>query len=123
MKTFFLMAAMLLTFNYLNAQIGEVKVVGNQAKIYDENGNNTNRYVSMNSGYELVGYNSQYVVIRDGNQAKIFDSKGNFTFKYVSLCANCKVVNITQSAILVKDGNMTKYYNFDGNYTNKYTTE
>ncbi len=123
MKTLFLITAILLTFNYANAQIGEVKVIGNQARIYDENGNNNNSYVSMNSGYELLGYNSQYIVMKDGNQAKIFNAKGNFTFKYVSLCSNCKVVNVTPTAILVKDGNMTKYYNFEGNYTYKYTTE
>ena len=122
-KVFLLLVSMLINIGFANAQIGEVKVIGNQAKIYDESGSNTNRYVSMNSGYELLGYNSKFIVMKDGNQAKIFDAKGNFTFKYVGLCSNCKVVNVSPSAILVKDGNMTKYYDFDGNYTNKYTSE
>ena len=123
MKRFLLMATMLLIYGAVNAQIGEVKVSGNQAKIYDESGNNTNRYVSLNSNSELVGYNSKFIVIVEGNQAKIIDSKGNFTYKYVSICSNCSVKKVTTSAILVKDGNMTKYYDFEGNYTNKYTTD
>ncbi len=122
-KGFLLSVVMLLKIGIANAQIGEVKVTGNQAKIYDESGTNTNRYVSMNSGYELLGYNSKFIVMKDGNQAKIFDAKGNFTNKYVGLCSNCKVVNVSPTAILVKDGNMTKYYDFEGNYTNKYTSD
>ena len=122
-KVFLLSLAILLKIGIANAQIGEVKVAGNQAKIYDESGTNTNRYVSMNSGYELLGYNSKFIVMKDGNQAKIFDAKGNFTNKYVGLCSNCKVVNVSPTAILVKDGNLTKYYGFDGNYTNKYTSD
>lgn len=123
MNKLFVVATMLLTFGTVNAQIGEVKVSGNQAKIYDENGINTNRYVSLNSNSELVGYNSKFIVIIEGNQAKIFDSKGNFTYKYVPICSNCVVKKVTSSAILVKQGNMTKYYDFEGNYTNKYTTD
>lgn len=112
-----------LSLGFVQAQIGEVKVNGNQAQIYDENGRNTNFYVSLNAYAKLADYNSKYIVIEEGNQAKIYDSKGNFTFNYVPLCNKCTVLKVTNVAILVKEYNMIKYYDFQGRFTNKYTTE
>jgi len=122
MKQFFLMAAMMLTYGSLNAQIGEVKVDGSAAKIYDDKGNYTGQYASLCSKCELAGYNSKYIVIIDGSAAKIYDSKGSYTGQYASLCSNCYVKNVSASAILIKDGSVTKYYDFKGSYTGNYTS-
>lgn len=110
-------------FMSANAQIGEVKVVGNLAKIYDDKARYTNYYVSIPSRGELLGYNATYIVVKDGNLAKIYDAKGHYTNKYVSLCSSCIVKNVTASAILVKEGRLVKYYDFNGHYTNKYTND
>jgi hypothetical protein len=106
-----------------NAQIGEVKVMGNLAKIYDDKARYTNYYVSIPSSGELLGYNANYIVVKDGNLAKIYDAKGHYTNHYVSLCSTCMVKNVTASAILVKEGRLVKYYDFNGRYTNKYTND
>jgi hypothetical protein len=106
-----------------NAQIGEVKVVGNLAKIYDDKARYTNYYVSIPSRGELLGYNANYIVVKDGNLAKIYDAKGHYTNKYVSLCTSCTVKNVSASAILVKEGRLVKYYDFNGHYTNQYTND
>ena len=119
MVKFFLMATMLLIFGAVNAQIGDVKVDGSSAKIYDDKGNYSYKSISLCSKCELSGFNSNYVVITDGSNAKIYDSKGNYTYKSISLCSNCSVKNVTPSGILIKDGNTTKIYDFKGNYTYK----
>ena len=111
----------LLIHTVATAQIGEVKVSGNQAKIYDGQGRFTHKYVDLNSGYELAGYNSNYIVIRYTDQARIYDASGKYTYKYAPICNSCKIVNVGPTAILIKQGNMTKYYDFEGKYTNKYT--
>lgn len=113
--------ATLFIHTLVTAQIGEVKVSGNQAKIYDGEGRFTHRYVDLSSGYELVGYNSKYIVVRYQDQARIYDSDGKYTYKYAPICNSCKLVNVGPTAILIKQGNMTKYYDFEGKYTNKYT--
>lgn len=106
-----------------NAQIAEVKVQGNTARIYDDNGRYTNYYVSIPSHGELLGYNANYIVVRDGHLAKIYDAKGHYTNHYVSLCSTCIVKNVSANAILVKEGRLVKYYDFNGRYTNKYTND
>lgn len=122
-EKFLLITSLCLIFNTAKGQIGEVKVVGNQAKIYNEDAQYTYKYISLSSNSILLGFNSKNIVIKDGNQAKIYDAGGNYTYKYISLCSSCRVVYVTPSAILVKDGNQVKYYNFDGSYTYKYTSD
>lgn len=119
MKKLFLMATTLLIFGAVNAQIGDVKVDGYNAKIYDDKGNYSYNSISLCSNCELSGFNSNYVVITDGSSAKIYDSKGNYTYNSIGLCSNCSVKNVTPSGILIKDGNTTKIYDFKGNYTYK----
>ena len=122
MKQILSISFILLCFGFAQAQIGEVKIVGNQAKIYDEDAKFTYHSISMSSNAELADYNSKYIVIVDGNQAKIYDSKGSFTYKSINLCNNCTIRKVTNTAILVKEGNMVKYYDFEGKYTYKYTS-
>jgi len=119
MKKLFLMATMLLMFGAVNAQIGDVKVDGSSAKIYDDKGKYTYKSISLCSNCELSGFNSNYIVITDGSSAKIYDSQGKFTYKSISLCSNCSVKNVTPSGILIKDGSKTKIYDFEGKYTYK----
>ena len=124
MKSIILITTMLLTFGAANAQIGEVKVAGNQLNIYDVNGIRMAGSISFYTSDELVGYNAEYIVVKQGNQAVIYNAKGVSNNRYVPLCDGCKVKNVTPSAILVKDGNgMTRYYDFEGNNTGKYTTD
>lgn len=105
------------------AQIAEVKVQGNTARIYDDNGRYTNHYVSIPSHGELLGYNAHFIVVREANTARIYDAKGRYTNKYISLCSSCTVKNVSATAILVKEGRTVRYYDFEGRYTNKYTTD
>ncbi|MEK0421724.1 MAG: hypothetical protein RLZZ161_1575 [Bacteroidota bacterium] len=107
----------------MSAQIGEVKVDGAYAKIYDENGRYTNRVVHLGSTKTLAGYNSQYIVIVDRTYAKIYDATGKDLNKSILLGDNKYIKHVSGSAILVKDGNYVKYYDFDGRYTNKSTLD
>jgi hypothetical protein len=106
-----------------NAQIGEVKIDGSSAKIYDERGSYSGIFIGLSSGARVSGYNSKFVVITDGSQARIYDSRGTYTGGYVSLSAGCYVKNVTANAILVKEGSITRYYDFRGNYAGTYTND
>jgi len=119
MKKLILMATMLLTFGAVKAQIGDVKVDGSFAKIYDDKGKYTYKSIGLCSKCELSGFNSNYIVITDGSFAKIYDDKGKYTYKSIGLCSNCSVKNVTPSGILIKDGSKTKIYDFNGKYTYK----
>ena len=107
----------------MSAQIGEVKIDGPYAKIYDENGRYTNRVVHLGSTKILAGYNSQYIVVVDRAYAKIYDATGKDLNKSFLLGDNKYIKHVSGSAILVKDGNYVKYYDFDGRYTNKSTLD
>jgi hypothetical protein len=123
MKKLLLMATMLLAFGAANAQIAEVKEENGMAKIYNDQGSFTGKYISLSSNSELVGYNSKYIVIKENGMAKIYNDQGSFTGNYISLCSNCYVKNVSASAILVKEGSMVKYYDFKGSFTGKYTND
>ncbi|MFN4914172.1 MAG: hypothetical protein ACK5FT_02530 [Sphingomonadales bacterium] len=123
MKKLFLLSFFLIAAYAMHAQIGEVKVDGAYAKIYDENGRYTNRVVHLGSTKTLAGYNSQYIVVVDRAYAKIYDATGKDLNKSILLGDNKYIKHISGSAILVKDGNYVKYYDFDGRYTNKATLD
>lgn len=123
MKKQFLLSFFLITAYAMNAQIGEVKVDGAYAKIYDENGRYTNRVVHLGSTKTLAGYNSQYIVVVDRTYARIFDATGKDLNKSILLGDNKYIKHVSGSAILVKEGNYVKYYDFDGRYTNKSTLD
>lgn len=116
MKTTLILFLMTLIFSSSWAQIGDLKQDGNLLRIYDERGINTGLYVYLNSGAELSGYNSEYIVVTDGNLARIYDSRGNNTGSYVYLNPGWFVKNVTPSSILVKDGTQTRFYDFRGNF-------
>ena len=122
MKKFFLIATMLLAFGSINAQIAEVKQDGNVAKIYNDQGKYTGKYISLSSSREIAGFNSKYIVVIDGNVAKIYNEQASYTGKYISLSSSRFIKNVSGGAILVKDGNVTKYYDFEGKYTGNYTS-
>jgi len=122
MKNLWIILFMFLSFVSASAQIGEIKKDGSLLRIYNENGVNTGMYVYLNSGAELSGYNSKYIVVTDGNLARIYDSTGSNTNNYVYLNAGCYVKNVTPTAILVKEGSITRYYDFRGNYL-QYTND
>jgi antitoxin component YwqK of YwqJK toxin-antitoxin module len=104
-------------------KIGDVKVNGTTALIYDENGNYTNNVVQLGFKGSLSGFNSNYIVVTDGDYVKIHDINGNYINKGFNLCSGCFVKNVTSSTILVKDAYGTKYYDFNGDYTNKYVND
>lgn len=121
MKLLFTLLFMTLCILALNAQIAEVKLDGNYAKIYNEKGQFTGNsvYIGNNS---LEGYNNEYIVIKDGNYAKIYDSKGHFT-GHSAYIGNNTIKHVSQSVILVKEGNYVKYYDFKGRFTGNSTYE
>lgn len=122
MKYLLLMATMLLMFVAANAQIAEVKIDGQFAKIYNDQGKYTGKYIGLSRDMEVSGYNSKYIVILDGVFAKIYDDLGKYTGKYIGLSRDMYVKNVSATAILIKDGVFTKYYDFNGKYTGKYTS-
>ena len=107
----------------MSAQIGEVKIDGSWAKIYDENARYTGKSISVGGAKSLEGYNSRYIVIRDGSWAKIYNDQGHYTGKSISLGGDKYIKNVSGAAILVKDGSWIKYYDFDGRYTGKSTPD
>lgn len=123
MKKQFLIGVLLTITFTLHAQIGEVKVDGPYAKIYDESGRYTNRTIHLGNNKTLAGYNSQYIVVVDRAYAKIYDATGKDLNRSILLGDNKYIKHVSGSAILVKDGNYVKYYDFDGRYTNKSTLD
>jgi hypothetical protein len=107
----------------MSAQIGEVKIDGPWAKIYDENARYTGKSIAVSGGKSLEGYNSRFIVIKDGPWAKIYDDQGRYTGKSISLGGDKYIKNVSGAAILVKDGPWIKYYDFDGRYTGKSTPD
>ena len=114
MKSILTIAILLLSYSIANAQIGEVKVEGSNAKIYNENGGYTGNSISLCSSCSVAGYNSKYIVIIYGSNAQIYNDQGGNTGNTISLCESCYVKKVTSSAILIKEGGFTKYYNFKG---------
>lgn len=118
MKTIILIATMLLTFSAVNAQISEVKLKSGYYYIYDSGGNNIGSIDSKGGKYNLLGYNSKYVVIKKSGYAYVHDSSGNIG------CNNCgsidlkggknEIVGVNESEILVKTSGYTYKYGFDG---------
>ena len=106
-----------------DAQIAEVKIKGNLAYIYDDNGRYTGKYFSLDGNASIEGYNSQFIVVLKNKMVYIYDDQGKCTGKYFSLDGNAYIKNVSRSAILVKKGNLVYYYDFDGRYTGKYTNE
>ena len=106
-------------FGYVDAQIADVKIEGNRAKVYNENAKFTGYFVNLCAKCELSGYNNKYIVVTNGNRAKIYDSKGRFTGYFVNLHSGAYVKNVTASAILIVEGGRTKFYDFKGRYTGK----
>lgn len=103
------------------SQIGEVKISGNYAKIYDEEARYSNKCIYLGTTKEYLGNNYEYVIIKSGNYAQIYNSNGQYTNKCIYLGTTKRFVNVNSKYILLKDGNYTKYYNFNGQYTNKCT--
>jgi hypothetical protein len=122
MRVIFCLMAIALTFGTINAQIGEVKVDGTNVKIYDDNGNDTGKRLTLCGGCELSGYNSRYIVITDGTNVKIYEGDTD-TGKRITLNNNGYIKKVTSSAILVKEGNTVKYYDFRGDDTGKRTDD
>lgn len=123
MKKQFLLSFFLIVASAMNAQIGEVKVDGVWAKIYDENARYTGKSISVGGSKTLEGYNSRFIVVKDGMWAKIYNDQGQYTGKSISLGNDKYIKNVSGAAILVKDGAWVKYYDFDGRYTGKSTPD
>ena len=115
------MATMLLAFGAANAQIGEIKIDGSTAYIYNDQGSYSGSSISVGGGREIVGYNSRYAVVKDGSTAYIYDSKGSYSGSSISLGGGRTIKNVTGSNILVKDGSTVYYYDFKGSYTGNST--
>ena len=121
MKKLLLMATMFLMIGVANAQIGEVKIDGSYAKIYNEQGSYSGNSIYIGSDKSVEGYNSRNIVVKDGSYAKIYDSKGSYTGNSIYLGSDKYIKNVSGSAILVKDGSYVKYYDFKGSYTGNST--
>ena len=115
MKKILLIITMLALFiGSAIAQIGEVKIESDQAKIYNENGTYTGNSIFMGSNMKLAGYNSQYIVITVSNSAKIYDSSGNYTGNSIFMLDNAIVKTVTPVKIIIQEGSNIRYYNFKG---------
>ena len=121
MKQLLLMATMVLMFGAANAQIAEVKQENSRAKIYNDQGSYTGKYIDLSSSANVSGYNSKFIVITEGSRSKIYDSNGSFIGKYIDLSSGSYVKNVSATAILIQEGSRTKYFDFNGTYTGKYT--
>ena len=117
----YLIVFILCSYTALQAQIEEVKVDNNTARIFNNNGKYSGYYINLCSSCKLNGYNSNFIVITENNTARIYDQKGSYTGYYINLCSSCNIKNVSSSNILINEGNTTRYYNFKGTYTGKYT--
>jgi hypothetical protein len=85
MKKIFLIATMLLTFGFTNAQISEIIERGSTALIYNNKGQYSGNSISIGGGRSIAGYNSYYVVVQTSSTAFIYDDKGSYTGFSISL--------------------------------------
>jgi hypothetical protein len=122
MKSFYLIATMLLTFSAVSAQISEVKEQGSTAFIYNDNGHYSGYSISLGGGRSIAGYNSRYVVVQTSSTAFIYDEKGSYTGSSISLSGGRSIKNVAGSNILVKDRQTVYYYDFRGSYTGNSTS-
>ena len=117
------MVSMLLTFGAVNAQIGEIKIKGSTAYIYNDQGRYSGHSISLSGGREIVGNNSNYAVVKDGSTAYIYNDEGRYSGHSISLRSGRTIKNVTGSNILIKDGNTVYYYDFKGKYTGNSTRD
>jgi hypothetical protein len=104
-----------------NAQIGEVKIDGSYAKIYNDQARYTGKSIYLGSNKTMEGYNGKHIVIKDGSYAKIYNDQAVYTGKSIYLGSDKYIKNVSAAAILIKDGSYVKYYDFEGRYTGKST--
>lgn len=116
MKTFQLLAAMLLFCSIAQAQISEVKTDNNYARIYHEGDNYPSYSLVIDRGCYLGGYNTKYVVIACSESVRIYkDKEYNASYSF-HIDRDCTVKNVTASAIIVEDHGISRYFDFQGNY-------
>ncbi len=116
MKQIIIIAAMLLTFSAVKAQIADVKEDNGAARVYHEGDNYPSYSLSIDRNCSLSGFNTKYVVITCPGSVRIYKDKDYNCSYTISLDANCYVKNVTSSAILIKAPGSTRYYDFQGNF-------
>lgn len=104
------------------AQIAEVKVDGNYARIYGDDAMYSGHSVYLGSDKQLAGYNNQFLVIIESGYARVYDSNANYTGHSIRLGSDKTVKNVTFTNILIKEGIKTWYYDMKGDYTGKSTS-
>lgn len=122
MKKLLFLATLLLTFGVANAQISRVKIVGESAHIYDDQGNilHSINICSFGKCSKVCGYNRKYVVILNEGSVVIYNSKGEGEV-IINNFGDCTIENVTDSNILVRYKDEILYYDFTGHYTGKST--
>ena len=114
MKQFILMAIMLLTFEAVNAQIGDCSVKGSRVEIYDADGR-YKTYFNLSSGAELSGFSSTIIAVTKGSRVEIYDADGRYK-TYFNLSSGGFVKNVVGNNIMVKKGHRIETYDEDGRY-------
>jgi len=121
MKSVIFTITFIFALSIANAQIAEIKQVGNYAKIYNEKGHFTGKSVYISNNSALVGYNNKFIVVKTGNYLKIYNEKGTYTGHSIYLPTGAYVKNVGSTTILIKQGHYVKYYDFEGKFTGRST--
>jgi hypothetical protein len=114
MKKLFLISLMMLFFNSLNAQIGDVEQKGNWLYSYDENGKSIGSF-SINSSDEFLGFSTSLIVIKKGSWLNSYDAKGSY-LGALAIGSNDKFKSVTGKNINIIKGNWIYTYDFKGSY-------
>lgn len=116
MKRILIIAAVILIFGSVNAQIADVKAEKGVVKVYHEGDNYPSYSLSIDRDCELSGFNSKYVVITCPGSVRIYKDKDYSCSNTIPLDAGFYVKNVTSSAVLIKSPGSTRYYDFKGNF-------
>ncbi len=112
----------ILLYTLCSAQIGNVIVERNFAKIYNENGYYTGKWINLTSNVNSIGWNDRYIVIVKNSKIYIYNHEGSYTGKWISLCSECKFHLVTRNnIIIIEKGYKLLHYDFIGSYTGKFT--
>lgn len=111
MKKLFLMLVMLLAFDSVNAQIGDVQQKGNWLFSYD--GNKEIGRFSINSSDVFLGFSSSIIVVQKGNWIFSYDSKGKEMGRF-SINSTDQFKSVVGNNINIKKGNWMFTYDCKG---------
>jgi hypothetical protein len=123
MKKLLLITTLLLSIGAVQAQIGEIKNQGATAYLYTIQGTYMGSSITLSGGREIVGFNSNYVVVKEGSTVYLYDCKGSYIGYSISLNGGRTIKKVTELNILITDGTTVYYYDFKGVYTGHSTRD